>query len=113
MTVLDRSAIIADAFGGQGAIVEEALSDWKGGDNVTLIIIGPIEDVETIAAGRGIHELARLRKVYGWARWRKRKVFALVQLGDGTICRAELHWYEAAGYGMKEFKVKRIVEEYR
>jgi hypothetical protein len=25
-------------------------------------------------------------------------------------CRAEIHWYEAHGIGVKEYKVKRILE---
>jgi hypothetical protein len=28
----------------------------------------------------------------------------------GTICHAEVHWYEAHGVGPKEFKIKRILE---
>jgi hypothetical protein len=36
-------------------------------------ILGDISDVETFATGSGIHEIARLRKVYGRGRWRKRK----------------------------------------
>jgi hypothetical protein len=40
-------------------------------------ILGDIEAVETTATGSGIREIARLRKLYGRARWRKRKGFAL------------------------------------
>lgn len=32
---------------------------------------------------------------------------ATVQLSDGTICEAEIHWYEAHGIGKKEFKFKK------
>jgi hypothetical protein len=73
-------------------------------------IIGRISDVETIASGRGIRERKRLRKVYGGQRWRKLKGTAQVKLADGTICHAEVHWYEAHGLGAKEFKIKRILE---
>jgi hypothetical protein len=69
-------------------------------------IIGKIADIETIAVGRSIRDLARLRKRYGRGRWRKMKGFATVRLEDGTIHTAELHWYEAHGIGRKEFKVK-------
>jgi hypothetical protein len=69
-------------------------------------IIGEITNVETIATGRSIHVLARLRKRYGKGRWRKRKGIATVRLDDGTIHTAEVHWYEAHGIGRKEFKVK-------
>ncbi|MGH9451670.1 MAG: hypothetical protein ACRD11_14225, partial [Terriglobia bacterium] len=30
---------------------------------------------------------------------------------DGTIRKAELHWYEAHGVGKKELKIKRFVEQ--
>ncbi len=73
-------------------------------------IIGHISDVETIASGKGIRERKRLRKLYGGRRWRKLKGTAAVELADGTICHAELHWYEAHGIGAKEFKIKRILK---
>jgi hypothetical protein len=34
----------------------------------------------------------------------------MVKLADGTMCRAELHWYETHGISAKEFKIKRILE---
>ncbi|MGD0824699.1 MAG: hypothetical protein ABR908_08970 [Terriglobales bacterium] len=73
-------------------------------------IIGRISDVETIASGTGIRERRRLRKTYGGKRWRKLKGIAAVELVDGTMCHAEVHWYEAHGTGAKEFKIKRILE---
>jgi len=73
-------------------------------------IIGRISDVETIASGKGIRERRRLRKLYGGQRWRKLKGNTAVKLADGTICHAEVHWYEAHGVGAKEFKIKRILE---
>ena len=69
-------------------------------------IIGKITDIETIATGRSIRDLARLRKRFGRGRWRKMKGFARVRLEDGTIHTAEVHWYEAHGIGRKEFKIK-------
>jgi len=74
-------------------------------------IIGEITSIETIAVGKSIREIARLRRVYGGGRWRKRKGIAMVRLADGTICKAELHWYEAHGIGRKEFKIKRILDK--
>lgn len=71
-------------------------------------IVGSIENIETIASGRGIRERARLRKAYGHLRWRKRKGFATIDL-NGWIGRVELHWYEAHGGGRFEFKIKRIL----
>lgn len=74
-------------------------------------LLGTITDVQAIAIGRAIRELRRLRRDYGPGRWRKRKGVATVRLGDGTVCRAELHWYEAHGVGRREVKVKRILAE--
>ena len=73
-------------------------------------ILGAIEESETFATGSSIRELPRLRKLYGKGRWRKRKGFAIVRLSNGTIRRAEIHWYEGSGIGKKEFKVKRFVD---
>ena len=73
-------------------------------------VIGRISDVKTIALGKGIRERRRLQKVYGGRRWKKLKGTATVKLADGTICNAEVHWYEAHGIGAREFKIKRILE---
>jgi hypothetical protein len=40
-------------------------------------IVGPISEVETIAAGSGIRILALLRKRYGKGRWRKLKALPM------------------------------------
>jgi hypothetical protein len=53
--------------------------------------------------------LARLRKMHGPGRWRKRKGFATVKLQGGSVVEAELHWYEASGIGKREIKIKRIL----
>jgi hypothetical protein len=73
-------------------------------------IVGRISDIETIASGKGIQERRRLRKLYGGRSWRKLKGTAVVELADGTMCYAEVHWYEAHGTGAKEYKIKRIWE---
>ena len=72
-------------------------------------VVGELSEVETIARGSGIRELARLRKRYGRGRWRKRKGIADIRLQDGTVVRAELHWYEATGIGRREYKIKRFI----
>jgi len=72
-------------------------------------LIGEITNVETIAVGSSIHVLKRLRRFYGTGRWRKLKGIAKVKLPDGTICKAEVHWYEASSVGRKEIKIKRIL----
>lgn len=74
-------------------------------------ILGAIERVETIAVAGQIRELSRLNRFYGKARRRKRKRLAMVRLPDGSIESAEVHWYEAASIGRREFKVKRFLEE--
>jgi hypothetical protein len=73
-------------------------------------ILGPISDIETIAAGKAIRDRHRLNRMYGKARWRKMKGVALVRLRDGSIRYAELHWYEAHGIGKKEIKRKRYLD---
>jgi hypothetical protein len=72
-------------------------------------ILGDISDVETFAAGSGIREIVRLRRAYGRARWRKRKGIARIRLPDGSVHLAEVHWYEAAGIGRRELKIKRLL----
>ncbi len=77
---------------------------------MSFYIIGRIEAVETIATGRGIRKLRRLKKLYGPGRWRKRKGRAKVRLPDGMICTAEVHWFEAHGIGRRELKIKRVLD---
>jgi hypothetical protein len=73
-------------------------------------ILGKITREETFATGTGIREIARLRRIYGNGRWRKRKGIATIEFSDGTTHLAELHWYEATGIGRKEFKIKQLME---
>jgi hypothetical protein len=74
-------------------------------------IVGDITNIEVIAIGNSIREIARLRKFYGRGRWRKLKGRATVRLPDRTLGKAEIHWYEAHGIGKREFKIKRILSE--
>lgn len=69
-----------------------------------------IVDVQEIAVGRSIRILAKLEKLYGRGRWRKLKGIAMVELPDGSVADAELHWYEAHGIGRKDMKIKRLVD---
>jgi hypothetical protein len=64
-------------------------------------IIGEITDVETIAVGNKIREIERLRRVYGRGRWRKLKGAVQVQLGNGRIRLAEVHWLRSTWYWQK------------
>lgn len=49
--------------------------------------------------------------MYGQGRWRKVKALATVELADGQIRSAEIHYYEAHGVGRKDVKVKRFLDE--
>ncbi len=69
-------------------------------------IVSEITDIETIAAGVGVRDRKRLRRMYGAGRWRKLKGIASVRLLSGKIRLAEVHWYEAHGIGKREFKLK-------
>jgi len=77
---------------------------------VDFELVGELRDVETIAVGRSIRELPRLRRLYGKGRWRKMKGVARIRLRDGRLRLAELHWYEAHGIGKKEFKRKTYLD---
>lgn len=72
-------------------------------------IIGDVESVETIATGRSIRDIARLRRRSGPGRWRKLKGTATVRLRSGAVHRAEIHWYEAHGIGRVKLKIKRLL----
>ena len=73
-------------------------------------ILGEIIDAETIATGRGVDIRRYLERTYGKGRWRKMRGMTTVRLADGTICEAEIHWFEAHGIGRKDFKIKRVIQ---
>lgn len=77
---------------------------------MTFEIIGDITNIETIAVGNRIREIARLREQFGRGRWRKLKGEATVRLLNGKIRRAEIHWYEAHGIGKRKMKIKRFLD---
>lgn len=72
-------------------------------------LIGELRGIGTIAAGVAVRDRRRLNREYGRGKWKKMKGFATVRLADGTICDAELHWYEAHGIGKKEIKFKKPI----
>jgi hypothetical protein len=72
-------------------------------------ILDEIRNIETIATGRGVRIRRYLNRAYGKGRWRKMKGTAIVQLADNTVCKAEIHWFEAHGIGRKDFKIKRVI----
>ena len=47
-------------------------------------LVSAITEVVTIATGRGIRDLARLRRRHGPGRWRKCKGVAAIRLGSGA-----------------------------
>lgn len=73
-------------------------------------LLGEIWDIEVIAAGSKIRDLAYLQKIHGPGRWRKLKGTAYIRLPNGNIKKVELHWYEAHGIGRKDIKIKRYLE---
>ena len=74
-------------------------------------IISEITDIETIARGRGVHAMHALNRQYGYGKWRKMKGKAYIELPNGDIRYAELHWYEAHGIGRCRIKRKRFLDE--
>jgi hypothetical protein len=72
-------------------------------------IVGEITDVETIAVGGSIREIARLRRAYGRGGCRKLKGVARVLLSSGRTRLTELHRYEAHGIGKRQTKRKRYL----
>ena len=73
-------------------------------------IIGSLRRIETIASGEDIGDLIYLEERFGPGNWRKLKGLGTVQLEDGTMHEAEIHWYEADGIGMQWAKIKRFLE---
>jgi len=77
---------------------------------MAIQIIGAIERIESIAVGNNIREIMRLRKQFGFGRWRKLKGVATIRLESGIFRRVELHWYEAHGIGRRKIKIKRFLD---
>jgi hypothetical protein len=73
-------------------------------------IVGDITDIEPIAIGTSIRILPLLRRRYGRGRWRKLKGKTIVRLEDGTLRRAEVHWFEAHGIGKRKTRIKRFLD---
>ena len=78
------------------------------GDNFQ--IIGSVEGVQIIAVKHSIRDLKFLERMYGKGRWRKLKGIAKVQLENGRIRLAEIHWYEAHGIGKRQMKIKTYLD---
>lgn len=61
--------------------------------------ISEIRERQPIARGPGVQIRKYLNQTYGRRKWRKMKGFATIQYSDGRIVDAEIHWFEAHGYG--------------
>ncbi len=73
-------------------------------------VVGEISEAKVIAVSRSIREIDRLEQQFGKGRWRKLKGNAKVRLSNGTVRRAEIHWYEAHGIGKRKIKIKRFLD---
>jgi hypothetical protein len=73
---------------------------------IDFTLVSAIENIEVIAVNRGIRDLARLNRTFGYGRWRKLKGTAYVKLPSGRVRFAEVHWYEAHGVGRRNMKIK-------
>ena len=95
-------------------------SDWVAHASLLSVdvwesfeIVEPLRRIELIASGEEIRDLVYLEERFGSGNWRKLKGLATVQLEDGTMHEAEIHWYEAHGVGKRWVKIKRFFEPSR
>jgi hypothetical protein len=69
-----------------------------------FVLIGDRSEVETIAVNLSIRESADLKARCGGRRWRKLKGVGTVRLSNGSVRKAEVHWYEAHGIGKRKIR---------
>jgi hypothetical protein len=74
-------------------------------------IVGRIAHAEVIATGGSVRLRRHLIRKFGAGQWRKMKGQATIRLEDGSLVRAELHWFEAHGVGRVYMKRKRNLEQ--
>jgi hypothetical protein len=77
---------------------------------VHFTIVGEISNRRVIAAGPSVRVRRHLTSKFGPGGWRKMAGEATIQLQDGTLERAEIHWFEAHGIGRVYFKRKRNLD---
>lgn len=70
----------------------------------------PITGIEIIARRFSIRDLDYLHSNFGGKNWRKLKGNAHVELHDGSVRYAEIHWCECHGIGKRVVKVKRWLD---
>ncbi len=73
-------------------------------------IVDEVSEIEIIASGSGIRIISLLRRQYGAGRWRKLKGVTTIQLSDGSLRLAEVHWFEAHGIGKRKMRIKRFLD---
>jgi hypothetical protein len=86
------------------------LSKSEGTVAVRYKKLTAISQIETFARGVGVDVRHDLNTAYGRGNWRKRKGIATIEYENGTIWRADLHWYEASNIGRRREKVKKDLE---
>lgn len=73
-------------------------------------IVGPITDVETIAAGRSIRQLPGRADSTARVGGVNSRASPLARIASGELRRAEVHWCEAHGMGRVRHKIKRFLD---
>ena len=73
-------------------------------------VVGDIQDISVIAAGKSVRIRRHLRRRFGGRRWRKMRGEATIRFEDGSMLRAEPHWFEAHGVGRVYLKRKRNLD---
>lgn len=76
---------------------------------INFKLVSEIEDIETIAEGKGIRDRRQLEKLYGKGSWKKKKGLAAIEIETGEVLWAELHWYECHGRGRVRMRIKRFL----
>src|SRR6266508_2720400 len=109
----------------------EAPASWRSAMNARMfaVVMATCADVRRRTGASGVESyfrrrakffpvhrvlcdnvVRRLRKRHGGRRWRKLKGDATVRLANGSLRRAEVHWYEAHGVGKRGLKIKRFLD---
>lgn len=73
-------------------------------------LVSELTAIETIAVNLSVRQRKELKEQFGGRRWRKMKGTGLVQLVNGNIRRAEVHWFEAHGVGRRGMKIKKFLD---
>jgi phosphoglycerate-specific signal transduction histidine kinase len=72
--------------------------------------LAKLGNVVTLSIPNHDHVGTRLIKRHGKENWRKLKAVAVVRLADGSVRRAEIHWYEAHGIGKVSQKARYFLD---